>query len=76
MKLLSSLFAIHSFCIAGKQLTPCQAAMHPFLAPEFPCTYLLPWQGNEISGEVFVGIFFCQISQKCRLQFEYNTPNR
>ena len=57
MKLLSSLFAIHSFCIAGKRLTPCQAAMHPFLAPEFPCTYLLPWQGNEISGIVFLGIF-------------------
>ena len=58
MKLLSPVFAIHSFCIAGKRLTPCQAAMHPFLAPEFPCTYLLPWQGDKISGIVFVGTVF------------------
>ena len=57
MKLLSSMFVIRSFCIAGKRLTPCQAAVHPFLAPEFPCTYLLPWQGDKISGIVCVGIF-------------------
>ena len=43
-----TVFAIRSFCIADKRLTPCQAAMHPFLAPEFPCAYLLPWQGGKI----------------------------
>ena len=32
--------------------------MHPFLAPEFPCTYLLPWQGDKISGIVLVGHVF------------------
>lgn len=49
------MFAIRSFCIAGERLTPCQAAMHSFLAPEFPCTYLLPWQGNEISDAARTG---------------------
>ena len=73
MKLLSSVFAIRSFCIAGERLTPCQAAMHPFLAPEFPCTYLLPWQGNEISGIVFVGFFFSDF-KKCRLQLNIKHP--
>jgi len=58
MKLFSSLFTICSLCIAGKRLTPCQAAMHPFLAPEFPSAYLLPWQGDKISGKITVGIFF------------------
>lgn len=37
-------------CIPGKRLTPSQAAMHPFLAPEFPYAYLLPQQGDAISG--------------------------
>ena len=32
--------------------------MHPFLAPEFPYTYLLPWQGDKISGIVLVGYVF------------------
>jgi len=32
--------------------------MHPFLAPEFPSAYLLPWQGDKISGKITVGIFF------------------
>ena len=53
------MFTIYYFCIAGKRLTPCQAAMHPFLAPECPCTYLLPWEGDKISGIVLVGhVFF------------------
>ena len=30
--------------------------MHPFLAPEFPCAYLSPWQGDKISGIIIVGI--------------------
>ena len=74
MKLLSSVFAIRSSCIAGERLTLCQAAMHPFLAPEFPCTYLLPWQGNEISGRVFVGIFFVRFQKKGRLQLNIKHP--
>ena len=74
MKLLSSVFAIRSFCIAGERLTPCQAAMHPFLAPEFPCTYLLPWQGNEISGVVFVGIFFVRFPKSVGYNLNIKHP--
>ena len=64
IKVLSSVFVICSFCIAGKRLTPCQAAMHPFLAPEFPCTYLLPWKGGKISGIDVVGIVFYILFQE------------
>ncbi|XP_078343974.1 uncharacterized protein LOC144629610 [Oculina patagonica] len=34
----------------SKRLTPSQAAMHPFLAPDFPFAYLLPQEGHQISG--------------------------
>jgi len=54
--LFSTVFTNRSFCIADERLTPCQAAVHPFLAPEFPCAYLLPWQGGKISGIIIVGI--------------------
>lgn len=38
------------FSVSDKRLTPCQAAMHPFLAPEFPFRYLLSQQGCESEG--------------------------
>ena len=60
------MFVIRSFCIADKRLTPCQAAMHPFLAPEFPCTYLLPWKGDKISGIVLVGHVFFTFYCTCK----------
>ncbi|KAJ7327829.1 hypothetical protein OS493_026108 [Desmophyllum pertusum] len=36
----------------SERLTPCQAAVHPFLAPDFPYAYLLPQQGDKISDVV------------------------
>lgn len=38
------------FSVADERLTPFQAAMHPFLAPEFPFRYLLSQQGCESEG--------------------------
>ena len=38
------------FSVSDERLTPCQAAMHPFLAPEFPFRYLLSQQGCESEG--------------------------
>ena len=32
--------------------------MQTFLAPEFPSAYLLPWQGDKITGKITVGIFW------------------
>ncbi|XP_067039056.1 dual specificity tyrosine-phosphorylation-regulated kinase 2-like [Acropora muricata] len=53
-KLLNSRnYAFSSFLVGllqynpNERLTPCQAAMHPFLAPEFPFRYLLSQQGCE-----------------------------
>ena len=64
IKVPSSVFVICSFCIVGRRLTPCQAALHPFLAPEFPCTYLFPWKGGKISGIDVVGIVFYILFQE------------
>ena len=42
------------FCDVGERLSPCQAAMHPFLAPDLPFCYLLPQHGDKLVGLWFV----------------------
>lgn len=48
-------FAFASFLVGllqynpGERLSPCQAAMHAFIAPDFPLSYLLPQHGDKIT---------------------------
>jgi len=47
----SSIMCLQLFLfVTGKRLLPCQAAIHPFLASDFPFRYLLPQQGDKLTG--------------------------